>query len=104
MKTIRNLVGLAAVACVVSIASPAAAQSRSSSGYSSIDRMSEAGRYGTSRAGRFVGNRMCGRTCGRAMQHGTERVYVGSRNFAVQRGEQLRNWGGRYVAPRIRRR
>ena len=105
MKTLNTIARGALVALsLATVGSTADARNRPSSGYSSIDAMSEAGRYGTRQAGRFVGSRMCGQVCGRIMQRGTDRVYVGSRDFAVHRGEQLRRWSGRHIGPRIRRR
>ena len=104
MKTILTLtVGVLALS-LASLGSAAEARHGPSSGYSSVDRASEAGRYGTRQAGRFVGNRMCGRVCGRVMERSTDRVYTGSRDFAVHRGERLRGWSRRHIAPRLRRR
>jgi hypothetical protein len=101
---IKFVYAIIASLAVASVGSEAAAQNYPSSGYGSIDKMRDAGRYGTGRVGRFVGNRMCGSVCGRVMQRGTNRVYDGSREFASRRGEQLRNWSRRHIAPRIRRR
>jgi hypothetical protein len=98
----QAMIALIGCGAVIAIPAPALA-SHQGSGYQSIDRMSEAGRRGTTGIGRAVGNRMCGYRCGRAMGQATDRVYRGSRDFATHRGEQLRGWGRDNIAPRIRR-
>lgn len=86
---------IAATGVAVAISPATASPRRQSSGYRSIDAMSDAGRYGVGRVYRNAGDRACGPWCGRAAQRGGTWIYDRSRDGATYYGERLRNWSYR---------
>jgi len=96
----RNIIirrtSVSILAVLIFGAAPASAQERRCpSGYTSIERMSEAGRSMVGGVYRHVGNRACGRACGRIAELGGRALYDGARDVASCMGNRLQEIGRR---------